>query len=439
MHMLNRDSNDALVATADYPKSYYASTVTEKVRATQFAGAVECDTCIVGGGYTGLAAALHLARRGINVALLEQSLLGWGASGRNGGQVHVGIRRDQHWAEKHLGPIHAHTLWQQALRAREHLDWLIQTYSIDCGLRLGLLHADHRMRYTGHSRRYAEYLRRAYGYEHIRVIERDEMRALVATRDYVGGTFDGLGGHLHALNLALGIGRAAQSHGAVLYENARVERMEQRGAAWELHTPRGTVRARQVLLACNGYLRGLSPVVEKHVMPINNFIAVTHPLGEGFAAELIRHGYAVSDSRFVVYYFRMTPDHRLLFGGGENYSYRFPRDIAGFVRKHMTRIFPQLADVPIDFAWGGTLAITPSRMPFIRELQPGLYSASGYSGMGVVLAPYIGRVLAEAMTGDRTDFAQWSSIPATRFPGGVALRVPTLVAAMSLAALRDHV
>jgi gamma-glutamylputrescine oxidase len=437
--MLNRDPNDALAASPNYPESYYAATATEQVRARPLAGALECDTCIVGGGYTGLSAALHLARRGVSVSLLEQSLLGWGASGRNGGQVHVGIRRDQHWAEKHLGPTPARMLWQQALRAREHLDWLIQTYSIDCGLRLGLVHADHRLRYTGHSRSYAEYLQRTYHYEHIRVVERDEMQSLVASQGYVGGTLDTRGGHLHALNLALGIGRAAQSHGASLYENAQVEHIERRGAQWELRTPRGTVRARRVLLACNGYMRGLSRVVEKHVMPINNFIAVTQPLGEERALELIRHGYAVSDSRFVVYYFRMTPDHRLLFGGGENYSYRFPQDIGGFVRKHMLRVFPQLGGVPIDFAWGGTLAITPSRIPYVRELEPGLYSASGYSGMGVVLAPYMGRVIAEAMVGDRTEFEQWSSIPVPRFPGGVAFRLPTLVAAMSLAALRDHV
>jgi gamma-glutamylputrescine oxidase len=195
------------------------------------------------------------------------------------------------------------------------------------------------------------------------------------------------------------------------------------------------VAAERVVLAANGYLRALSRDVMSHVMPINNFIAVTEPLGD--PNWLIRNGYAVSDSRFVIYYFRMTPDGRLLFGGGENYTYRFPADIMGFVRKHILRLFPQLAPVRIEYAWGGTLAITPNRMPYVRELEPGLFNASGFSGKGVVLAPYVGRVVADAISDDRREFDLLNSIDVPRFPGGPALRTPTLIAAMSLAALRD--
>jgi gamma-glutamylputrescine oxidase len=173
-------------------------------------------------------------------------------------------------------------------------------------------------------------------------------------------------------------------------------------------------------------------------MPINNFIAVTERLGKTRAEELIRGGYAVSDSRFVIYYFRITPDNRLLFGGGENYSYQFPNDIAGYVRKHILRLFPQLKTVKLDYAWGGTLAITPNRMPYVRELEPGLINASGYSGKGVVLAPYVGRVVAHAILGDRAEFDMLSAIPVPRFPGGPRLRTPTLLVGMSLAALRDN-
>ena len=437
--MLNRNRDDMLNGTSDHPPSYYAATATGTLEAKPLTEELECDVCVVGGGYTGLSAALHLARNGVKVALLEQGPAGWGASGRNGGQVHVGIRRGQYWIEKHLGLQHARALWNQALRAREHLDWLITTYGIDCDLKPGLLHAAHKQRHVLESHRYAEHLRRTYDYEHIRCVDREEMHSLVASQGYLGGTLDTRGGHLHALNLALGIGRAAQAHGAALYENTRVVGVTRRGGEWEVETQGGRVRSRQVLLACNGYLRGLSRTVERRVMPINNYIAVTEPLGETRANELVRHGYAVADSRFVVYYFRMTPDHRLLFGGGENYSYKFPRDIASYVRRHINRVFPQLSCVAIDYAWGGTLAITPSRLPFIRELEPGLYNASGYSGMGVVLAPYLGRVVAQAMLGDRNDFAQWSGIPVARFPGGVAFRAPTLIAAMSLAAWRDRI
>ena len=393
---------------------------------------------MVGGGYAGLSAALHLARRGIAVTLLEQSRLGWGASGRNGGQVHVGMRREQEWLEARVGQADARRLWDYALGARTHLDWLIDTYKIDCDLRLGHLHADHRARYGEDSRRHVEHMRSAYGYEHIRYVARDEIQTMVATRDYHGGSFDARSGHLHALNFALGIARAAASHGARLHEGVEVTGLNRTGEGWRVVTAKGELSAARVVLACNGYLRQLAPEVERRVMPINNFIAVTEPLGELAAQRLISNGAAVSDSRFVVNYFRITPDHRLLFGGGENYSYSFPRDIAAFVRPHILKIFPQLADVRYEYAWGGTLGITPTRMPCVRELEPGLINASGFSGLGVLLAPYTGKAVADALCGERAAFELLGRVPVPPFPGGPLLRWPTLVAAMLYYALRDR-
>jgi len=429
---------DALAPTGAHVESYYAATVAEHTVGAPLVGSASCDVCIVGGGFTGLSAALHLARRGAKVILLEQARLGWGASGRNGGQVHVGMRRNQFWLEAQLGNDTARAHWQLALRAREHLDHLIQVYSIQCDLRPGLIHADHTRRYAQYSARYVEHLNRVYGYDSARVVEAEEMRQLVATHDYVGGYLDLRGGHLHPLNFALGIARAARASGALLHEHSEVTGVTARASGWQVSTRKAMVTAQQVVLAGNGYLRGISNNVAAHVMPINNFIAVTEPLGEARAAALIRGGYAVSDSRFVIYYFRITPDHRLLFGGGENYSYRFPRDIAAYVRKHILRLFPQLAAVKLDYAWGGTLAITPNRMPFVRELEPGLMNASGYCGKGVVLAPYVGKVVANAILGDRAEFDLLSAIPVPRFPGGARLRTPTLMVGMSLAALRDR-
>jgi gamma-glutamylputrescine oxidase len=436
--MFNPAYPSALAPTGQHVESYYAATVAAPFAAPPLVGSTSCDVCIVGGGYTGLSVALHLARQGVKVILLEQAVLGWGASGRNGGQVHVGMRRNQHWIESQFGQEAAREQWQLGLRAREHLDWLIGTYSIQCDLRPGLLHADHRRRYASYSARYIEHLNRAYGYDSARVIAEEEMRHLVATDDYVGGYLDMRGGHLHPLNFVLGIAHAASATGAVLHENTEVTRVARAGLGWKLSTRSGTVSAPQVVLAGNGYLRGLSATVAAHVMPINNFIAVTEPLGDAAAEALIRGGYAVSDSRFVIYYFRITPDHRLLFGGGENYSYRFPDNIGGYVRKHILRLFPRLESVKLDYAWGGTLAITPNRMPFVRELEPGLINASGYSGKGVVLAPYVGKVVANAILGERAEFEMLSAIPVPRFPGGAALRTPTLMFGMSLAALRDN-
>jgi gamma-glutamylputrescine oxidase len=235
------------------------------------------------------------------------------------------------------------------------------------------------------------------------------------------------------------MGAAAADRGATLHARSAATSVSRQGGRWRVETANGAVTADAVLLAGGGYLRGLLPAVEARVMPINNYVAVTEPLGAERAERLIRGGIAVSDSRFVVYYYRMTPDHRLLFGGGESYSWRFPADIAGFVRPHLARVFPELAGIGIDHAWGGTLSITPTRLPFVRELEPGLYNISGFSGLGVVLAPYFGRLLGEALGGGAApDFERLTRLPVPRFPGGRLLRWPTLVAAMTFYALRDR-
>jgi len=436
--MPRRSYPTALAPSAQHAPSYYAATLRESVATRHFDGSVTADVCVIGGGYTGLSTALHAARRGSKVVLLEQSRLGWGASGRNGGQAHVGLRREQPWFEARVGAAGAMRYWQLALAARAHLDWLIDSNDIVCDYRPGYLHANHRARFSAATRQHVEHLQRVYAYPHIRYVERDELRSLVATDAYHSGSLDTGSGHLHALNLALGIARAATSHGAQLYEGVEATALRPEREGWRVSTARGEVRAARVVLACNGYLRGLSPKVERHVMPINNYVAVTEVLGLKRAAALISNGAAVSDSRFVVNYFRLTPDHRLLFGGGENYRYRFPADIGAFVRPHLLAIFPQLRPVRFDYAWGGTLGITPTRMPLICELEPGLFNASGYSGLGVVLAPYAGKALADALHGEREAFELLAQLPPPAFPGGAMLRWPTLVAAMSFHALRDR-
>jgi len=419
--------------------TYYHATATEPFPdAPQLAEPITADVCVIGGGYAGLSAALHLARKGASVALLEESRVGAGASGRNGGQVHNGFRHDSHWFEARLGTDFAHQIGLLGVEAREHLDWLIQTYHIDAQYLPGLLHLCHKRSYVAETRAHVEDVLSRHPEAGLRFVSQEEARSLVDSNDYYGGYLDPHSGHLHALNLALGIARGAQQHGARLYERSGVTHVARTTAGWEVHTGTGTVRASNVVLAGNGYLRNLQPAVEARVMPINNFVVTTEPLGREAAERLIRDRRAVSDSRFVVYYFRITPDDRLLFGGGETYSYRFPKDIAGMVRQHMLRVFPQLKDTRIEHAWGGTLAITSARLPFVREIEPGFFNASGFSGQGIVIAPFAGKALADAIGGDRRVLKLLEQFPIRRFPGGKLLRWPVLVAAMSWYALRDH-
>ncbi len=426
-----------LTPSLQHVDTYYAATRREQADGLPFLGDTQTDVCVVGGGYAGLGTALHLARRGIDVTLLEQSRLGWGASGRNGGQVHVGMRRDQLWLEKTLGEAAGQRFWRLALDARGHLDELIETYGIDCSYRPGLMHVDHKPRYVDETRQHVEFMRSRYGYTDLSFLSGDALASLLSSPCYYGGSMDARGGHLQALDWALGMARAALSLGARLHEGVEVTGICRKDAGFVVTTPQGAVRARRVVLACNGYLRRLSTRVRGRVMPINNYVAVTAPLGEQ-ARQLIRNGAAVSDSRFVVNYFRVTPDDRLLFGGGENYSYRFPENISEFVRPHVESVFPQLRGVRFDYAWGGTLGITSTRMPYVRELEPGLLNLSGFSGLGVVLAPYVGKIVADALAGEAASFELLSSLSVPPFPGGPLLRWPTMVAAMLYYALRDR-
>jgi gamma-glutamylputrescine oxidase len=350
----------------------------------------------------------------------------------------MGFRRDPRWFESKLGEEYARQIWTLGLDARQHLDWLIDTYNIDAQYNPGVLHLCHKRRYVRHARAYVDDVMSRYPGAELRFVSAEEARSLVSSDNYYGGYLDKRSGHLHALNLALGLARAARQHGAYLYEMSAATRIARKAAGWQVYTEKGSVTAASVVLAGNGYLRDLQPIDEARVMPINNFVVTTEPLGREAAESLIRNRLAVSDSRFVVYYFRITPDDRLLFGGGESYSYRFPKDIAAMVRRHLLHVFPQLHGARIDHAWGGTLAITTSRLPFVREIEPALFNASGYSGLGVVLAPFAGKALADAIGGDDNAFSLLARMPVGRFPGGKHLRWPVLAAAMSWYALRDH-
>ncbi|KZM51474.1 FAD-binding oxidoreductase [Labrenzia sp. OB1] len=426
-------------APGRHAPSYYAATANWTTSHPPLHGPQSCDVCVVGGGYTGLSAALHLAAHGLNVILLEANRIGWGASGRNGGQVGSGQRVEQTVLEARHGKAHAKLLWELAEESKALVKRLIATHEIDCDYTPGILHADHRRKFVEDSRDYVEHLHLAYGYEHIRFIDGDEIGEHVGSPRYFGGSLDMGAGHLHPLNFALGLGRAAESAGATLFEETRVTGIEGQGQGRvTVKTEDGEVRADHLILACNGYLGRLERRTAAHVMPINNFIVATEPFSEGEAAEIIRNNVAVADSKFVINYFRLSADRRLLFGGGENYGYRFPEDIRSFVRRPMLEIFPQLEDAAIDYGWGGTLAITPKRMPYFARPASNVLTASGYSGHGVAMATLGGQILADAVAGKAGRFDVFEKLDIPAFPGGDRLRFPLLVLAMTWFSLRDR-
>jgi gamma-glutamylputrescine oxidase len=421
-----------------YPASYYAATANATEPFAKLEGDQTCDIVVIGGGFTGLSSALHLAERGFDVVLLEAHRVGWGASGRNGGQVGSGQRREQDDLEKMVGRDDAKKLWDIAEQSKDIVKSLIAKHDIKCDWKPGILHADHRARFVSETHEYTEKLQSEYGYNEIRNVDRDEMREMLGSGFYHGGSLDMGAGHIHPLNFALGIANAARAAGARIFEGAVVTSYENNAGKVTVKTKDGAVvSANKLILGCNGYLDALEDRVAKRVMPINNFIIATEPLGDDLARELIRDDVAVADSKFVINYYRLSADKRMLFGGGETYGYTFPKDIKSFVAPHMLEVYPQLKDIKINYGWGGTLAITMNRMPFFRKVEDNIFTATGYSGHGVAMATLAGQIMADAVAGTMERFDVMSNLKIPVFPGGKALRFPLLVAAMLWYSIRD--
>ncbi len=423
-------------AKGTYPDSWYAATCEPLAPCPALNGDQWSDVCVIGAGFTGLSTALHLAKTGHSVIVLDAQRIGFGASGRNGGQLGSGQRLNQRDLQKMVGNEYAKLLWELAEESKATAVSLIKEHGIDCALKPGIAHFGFNEKDMRDIHEEAEFLVQNYGYSQYHPLGKEEGETICPSPVYHGGAIDRGAFHLHPLRLALGLAKAAEAAGVKIYENSEVIAVDQ-GSDTRVMTSTGRVTCENVVLACNGYLGKLNATVAGRVMPINNFIVATEPLGDA-GARVLREDIAVADTKFVVNYFRKSEDGRLLFGGGENYSYTFPKDIAATVRKPMVEIFPHLKSIRIDYAWGGTLAITMRRLPYFKKLSPTIYSASGYSGHGVGMAILSGKLMSKAINGDNKGFDAFARLPNLPFPGGPMMRFPLLVLAMTWYSLRDR-
>lgn len=421
----------------EYPPSVYADTCRPLDRLPPLKGETRADVAVVGGGYTGLSAALHLARAGRDVVLVDAHRVGFGASGRNGGQIGSGQRQEVDWLERQFGRATAHRLWDLAEEAKALVRSLAA--ASDVPVRDGVAHAARNPAEVRHSAEMAAHLAAQYGYDKVQPLDRAALASQLGSEAYAGGDVDWGAGHVHPLNLALGMARQALEAGVRIHEGTHVHRIDHGTATTQTRVlcDTGRILCDQVILAGNGYQGRLDARVAARVMPINNYIVATEPLGERFP-EILPRNIAAADTKFVVNYWRLDDQRRLIFGGGETVSYRFPRDIAALVRPHLLSVYPQLDGVRLTHAWGGTLAITMNRMPCFARPAPNSLSAGGYSGHGVALATLAGKLMADALAGQADGFDAMAAIPTRPFPGGAMLRSPLLVAGMAWYGLRDR-
>ncbi|WP_033073053.1 NAD(P)/FAD-dependent oxidoreductase [Sphingopyxis sp. MWB1] len=400
--------------------SYYAATANDW-RPRPFAGEERADVAVIGGGFTGLAAALACAERGFSVILYEAQHIGFGASGRNGGQLIPGLRWSASQIEAELGRERADALFDLCWRSNR-VKARINRHGIACDLKSGHVEAAWTPRDFAAMQREADYLERRFGYATERIAP-EEMGAHVATTCYHGGIRDPQGGHFHPLNYALGLARAAEAAGVRLIEERRMTPEE------------ASAKASYVINATDHWIGEIDPALGRYTVPIMNFNIATAPLREADA--LIPGDAAISDSRFILNYYRLSADKRLIFGGGERYTQRPPRDIAAFVRPFMAELFPQIAAAPIDYGWGGAVAVTMNRLPHVGR-RGNIFYAHGFSGHGALVTTLAGELIAEAMAGTAERFDLFANLPARPFPGGKWLQTPLAVLGLLYYALRDR-
>ena len=424
-----------MMERVEHAGSYYAATRHDKLDRAALAEQLDVDVCVVGGGFTGISSALHLAEAGYRVVVLEAARIGFGASGRNGGQLVNSYSRDIDTIEKNYGMGLGQVLGEMAFEGGNIIRERIAKYQIDCDYRQGGIFAAITNKQL-HELSQQKMLWERYGHSGLTLLDRDEMRQHIASEAYVGGMLDQTGGHIHPLNLLLGEVAAFEQLGGRVFEDSRVVELA-RDARPVVKTQHGQVTADFVVLAGNAYMGGLIPELDAKAMPCGTQIIATEVLKDEQVRSLIPGGQCVEDCNYKLDYYRLTADNRLLYGGGVTYGGGDPASIERFIRGHLERTFPQLRGVRFDYAWGGDFLLTMSRLPQFGRLTPNVFYAQGYSGHGVTTTHLAGRLVAEAVAGQAERFDAFGQLKHFPFPGGRLLRVPYTALGALYYGLRD--
>ena len=415
--------------------SYYRATANCWETQRPLDHALDCDVAVIGGGFTGLSAALACAEKGLKVALLEAQSIGFGASGRNGGQLIPGLRWSMREIDAAFGRERAKAIFDLAWGAGARVHDRIVRHDIKCDLKSGHLEAAYKPGHFDDMQREAEFLSREFGWDSVNVVAPADLHSHINGGDYHGGLYDTKGGHFHPLNYTLGLAKAAMAAGVLIFEHTAAQTPLDKGSYVEIAAGTGSLSARHVIIATDNWTGDIAPELSRYTVPIMNYNIATAPLPN--ADQLLPSDAAVADSRFVLNYFRLSADKRLIFGGGEKYVRRPPADIAGFVRKHMVEVFPSLAQTDIDYAWGGAVGVTMNRLPHMGR-KGNVFYAHGFSGHGALVTTVAGEVMAEAVLGTMSQFDVFASLPHSRFPGGKWLAQPLATLGLLYYAMRDR-
>ncbi|KTS76147.1 NAD(P)/FAD-dependent oxidoreductase [Pantoea stewartii] len=421
----------------NYVENYYTSTRNPHAPWPVLQESIQCDVCIIGAGFTGLSAGLFLTEAGYDVVLLEAARVGYGASGRNGGQAVNSYSRDVDVIEQRYGKDSAKMLGSMMFEGGDIIRDRIDRYAIACDYRPGGIFAAFNRRQMAHLASQKAAWQR-YGNDQLELLDERGIRREIGSERYLGGLLDKRGAHLHPLNLALGEAEAIRRHGGRIYEQSAALSVSY-GSPNRVKTAQGEVSATFLIFAGNAYLPSeLEPRLSRKSMPCGSQIIATEPLSRDRALALLPNNYSVEDSNYLLDYFRLTADNRLLYGGGVVYGAREPGDVITMIRPKMLRTFPQLQDVKIDFAWSGNFLLTLSRMPQFGRLENNVYFMQGDSGHGVTCTHLSGKLISEVLRGDAERFDAFAKLPHLPFPGGRRFKVPLTAMGAAWYALRDR-